>query len=132
MQYDEFIGRVQKRADLGNPVDAERITEAVLGTLGELIYRTERRKLAAQLPRGLQEMFYKYKPPENIPLETEGYSLEEFYHRVQARAGRNSYHEMLKETKAVIGVLEEAVSEGEIADVKKELPNEFTELFQGV
>jgi uncharacterized protein (DUF2267 family) len=47
MQYEEFIQRVQERADLGSREEAVRATEAVLGTLGERLYRTERDDVAA-------------------------------------------------------------------------------------
>lgn len=130
MQYNEFIEQVQQRANLGNPADAERIVEATLGTLGELIYRTERHDLAAQLPQRFQDIFYAYQPPENTRADTQTYSLEEFYHRVQSRAGRNSYPTTIKEAKAVVSVLEEAVSAGEIDDVRAVLPAEYGGLFE--
>ncbi len=129
MQSNEFIERVQRAANLSNQADAEQIIAAVFGTLGELIYRTELRELAAQLPGELQDLFYKYQPRENTPADTQHYRLEDFYHRVQARAGRNSYPTTVNETKAVIGVLEEAISAGAIADAVAALPDEFRELF---
>lgn len=47
MQYGEFIQKVQERGAFENREEAERVAFAVLGTLGEKIYRTEERQLAA-------------------------------------------------------------------------------------
>lgn len=129
MQYDEFIHRVQERTDLADEDTAVRVTEAVLGTLGECLYRTERRKLGAQLPKQLRASLYSVQSPENTRQDTERFSLEEFYNRIRARAdigGRDTE----PYTRAVLAVLQEAVSAGEIADVMDKLPAEYSTPFQ--
>ncbi len=129
MQYDEFIHRVQENAGLATQAEAVQLTKAVLGTLGERLYRTERDDLAAQLPKGLKEFLFAEQDPENIRQEVRRFSLEEFYNRVSARAeiGRP---DAVKQAQAVMAVLQEAVSAGEVADVMAELPDEFGELFR--
>ncbi|RIK43573.1 MAG: DUF2267 domain-containing protein [Chloroflexi bacterium] len=129
MKYDEFIQRVQELAGVQTSDEALRLTQAVLETLGERLYRTEQSQMAAQLPKGIKELFVARQPPENTRRDVQGFSLEEFYHRVSARSGV-SYPKALKQTKAVMAVLQEAVTSGQIEDVRRELPAEFDELFE--
>ncbi|HEX6387556.1 MAG TPA: DUF2267 domain-containing protein [Anaerolineae bacterium] len=128
MQYDEFMDRVQERADLDSRDDAALITEVVLATLGERLYRTEAAELAAQLPKELQGHFFARQPPENTRQDTDRFSLEEFYNRVSARADVN-YSQAQKLTRAVVAVLQEAVTPGEWQDALSTLPSEYGELF---
>jgi uncharacterized protein (DUF2267 family) len=128
MRYHEFINRVQERTDLGSRDEAARATEATLATLGERLYRTERENLAAQLPDELKEDLFKRVDSEVIRRDVDRFSLEEFYIRVSARA-EVGYPDAVKRAQAVIAVLQEAVSAGEIEDVLSKLPDEYGELF---
>ncbi|MCF6157205.1 MAG: DUF2267 domain-containing protein [wastewater metagenome] len=129
MKYIEFMNRVQEYGNLKNLEEAVRITEAVLETLGERVYRTESLDLAAQLPKDLKMFLFKKQLLEQSRDEVKRFSLEEFYNRVRARA-RIGYPEAIKQSKAVMAVLQEAVSAGELDDIKNELPDEFNDLFQ--
>jgi uncharacterized protein (DUF2267 family) len=128
MQYDEFIRKVQEDAGIKEKEEAVRVVFAVLGTLGEKIYRTEERQMSAQLPKELKNAFYQYQPVERGRADLGNYTLEEFYNRVKARAGV-SFFEAQRLTKIVICVLKEAVSAGEVEDVVRELPENFRVLF---
>ncbi len=129
MRYHEFIHRVQEHTDLETPEEAVQLTKAVLATLGERLYRTERDDLAAQLPDRLKEFLFAEQDPENTRRDVQRFPLAEFYNRVSARAeiGRP---DAIEQTKAVVAVLQEAVSAGELKDVMAELPDEYSELFQ--
>jgi uncharacterized protein (DUF2267 family) len=127
MQYDEFIQRVQIEGEINDSEEALRATEAVLGTLGEFIYRTEQAQLAAQLPRGIRE-FLTSRPAEQSKDEVPRLSLEQFYNRVGARMNAR-YPHAVKAAHAVTEVLMDAVSRGEIEDIKRELPQDFGKLF---
>ncbi len=129
MQYEEFIQQVQAYAELDTPEEALQLTEAVLSTLGERIYRTEQSQMAAQLPRGIKELLVARQPPENTRNYVQGFTVEEFYNRVGARTNVR-YQRAVAQTKAVMAVLQEAVSAGQIDDIKGELPAEFAELFE--
>lgn len=124
MKHDEFIGQVQHRARLSSRGDAERATRATLETLAERLAGGEANDLASQLPReigahllgawsGLGERF----------------DLHEFFRRVSMREGVD-YQQSVFHARAVIEVLKEAVSPGEIADVRAQLPAEFGPLFE--
>ena len=129
MNYKEIIRKVQEQIGLENEKQAEQTLRAVLGTLGERVYRKEERELAAQLPKELKDVFYEYQGPERNRAGTANYPLEEFYNRVKARADLTSFQEAQRQTKIVLHILQEAVSAGEIEDVRREMPEEFQALF---
>ena len=123
MRYDEFIGQVQHRAVLGSHAEAERATRATLETLAERLAGGEARDLAAQLP---PELAHFLQPPD-AGIGTK-LTLDEFFELVSEREGVDlpdaTFH-----ARVVIGVLTEAVSQGEIQDVRVQLPAAFAQLF---
>lgn len=128
MQYDEFIERVQREAELETTDEAFEVTEAVLSTLGERLYRTEQSDMASQLPRGISELFTSRQKPENTRGDVQRFGLEEFHNRVAARI--NGRHpEAVRLTRVVTGVLMDAVSPGQIEDIRNELPDDYGALF---
>jgi uncharacterized protein (DUF2267 family) len=129
MQYDEFLIRVQRYADLDSLEEAERITYVVLSTLGEPLYRTARDKLVAQLPKELKDVPFQSQPAETAPSENDRYPVEEFYKRVRARA-EVSPTIAQQQAKAVMRVVAEAVSPGAIQDMLQELPDDYRQLFE--
>lgn len=122
MQYDDFIDRVQQRAGLNSQEGAARAVRATLETLGERLSRVETRQLATQLPKELQV----YLHPRQ---ESQIFSLDEFFNRVSARA-HVRWAEAVDQARAVLGVLREAVSAGEIDDVRLELAPDYDALFE--
>jgi uncharacterized protein (DUF2267 family) len=112
MKHDEFIGQVQHRARLSSRGDAQMTTRATLETLAERLAGDEADDLASQLPRGIAEYLRT-----GLAGEGERFSVEEFFQRVSRREGvdlpKAIYH-----ARAVIAVLYEAVSQGEMADVR--------------
>lgn len=82
MEYDDFIGEVQHRAQLGSREDALRTSRATLTTLGERIQEGEAGNLAAQLPKELGRHVEKSEEVESFP-------YQEFIDRV-AEYARNS------------------------------------------
>ncbi|MBD3335937.1 MAG: DUF2267 domain-containing protein [Candidatus Eisenbacteria bacterium] len=128
MRYEEFLTRVQKRAELDDQDQSDRVTKAVLGTLGECLYRTERENLAAQLPDELKPAVFSLKEPETMNTPVQGFSLEEFNNRVSARADIG-YPLATKGTRGVFAVLREAVSPGQMEDVRRQLTEDYEVLF---
>lgn len=123
MQYDEFIDRVLERSGLGSRDRAIDITRAALETLGERLDRTVRRGVASQLPSELRELMLS-RP------DSDQYPLQEFYQRVGARAD-TKYYDAAERATAVLGVLREAVSEGQMQEMLDSLPHEYSRLFSG-
>ncbi len=124
MKHDEFIGQVQHRARLGSRGEAERATRATLETLAERLAGGEAKNLASQLPQEIGE---------HLRREWSGigerFSLDEFFRRVSLREGVD-LPDAIFHARAVIEVVSEAVSKGEMDDVRAQLPAEFDRLFE--
>lgn len=124
MKHDEFIGQVQHHARLSSRGDAELAARATLETLAERLAGGEAEDLASQLPRGLAEYLRSGLAGAGVR-----FSMEDFFRRVSEREGvdlpKAIYH-----ARAVTAVLYEAVSPGEMADVRAQLPAEFSQLFE--
>src|SRR5450759_4754962 len=124
MKHDEFIGQVQHRARLASRGDAEVATRATLETLAERLVGGEGNDLASQLPRGIAEYLRTEFAGEGMR-----YSVEEIFQRVSQREEvdlpKAIYH-----ARVVIAVLYEAVSPGEMADIRAQLPIDYARLFE--
>ena len=123
MQYQEFVDRVRQRAGLASFAEAEAATQATLTTLGEYLTEGEGLDLAAQLPQGLAELLRRQSPERSMI-----FSLNDFLQRVGEEEGVG-IEEASAHARAVMGVLEEAVTEGEMDDIRRQFPSEFDPLF---
>jgi uncharacterized protein (DUF2267 family) len=122
MKSDEFLKRVKERTGLKNKATT-RATEATLQTLAEHLAGREAEHVAAQLPRRIAGLMAK-----DDPEQAEGFSFEEFVGRVAARE-EVSRSEAIDHARAVMMTLYEAASEGELKDMRAQLPEEFDQLF---
>jgi uncharacterized protein (DUF2267 family) len=122
MNFDKFIGEMQHRAQLPSQGDALRSAQAVLQTLGERLDPGEAKDLASQLPRELGVLLQTQEHSTRM-------SLDDFFQRVSGRASLDMpaavYH-----TRVVFELLQEAISAGEIAYVRAQLPPEWGKLFE--
>lgn len=123
MGRDEFLKAVRERANLASREEAERATAAVLRTLGERLAGGEPHDLASQLPEELAGYVRREGGAQADP-----FPLEEFYRRVAEREGTDQ-KAAEDHARAVVGVLREAVTSGEIEDVRAQLPSEYAPLF---
>jgi uncharacterized protein (DUF2267 family) len=123
VRYDEFLGHVQHRARLGSRGEAERATRATLETLAGRLVGGEAHDLASQLPPELARSLQS--PDAGIGAKL---TLEEFFELVSEREDVE-LEEATLHARVVIGVLTEAVSLGEIKDVRLQLPAAFAQLF---
>ncbi len=122
MDYSDFIGRVQNRAKMGTEEDAVQATRVTLETLSERLAKAEADDLAAQLPEEIGRFM-------EIDKESERFSVDEFFKRISEKSNVKiqdaAYH-----ARVVIEVLSEAVSEGELDDVRNQLPDDYNPLFE--
>lgn len=125
MQHDEFIGQVQHRARLSTRGDAERATRSVLETLAERLDGGEAKDLAAQLPREIG--LHLTRDPERA-WKSERLSLDDFFQRVSERESVDPPKAVFH-ARAVMSVVNDAVSAGEMDDVRQQLGEEFDLLF---
>lgn len=121
MRYEEFIGKVQNRARVGTTGEAVTATRATLETLSKRLFGGEAKDLAAQLPREVGVFLER-------DAEAESFGLAEFYEKVSAEAGVD-LPDAIHHARSVISVLREAVSPGELDDVRAQLPDEYADLF---
>lgn len=123
MKFDKFLGQVQHLARLSDIQQALRATRATLQTLAERIDCNEARDMAAQLPPEIGKSLHC--PQQHKP---DRFGLDEFFRRVSEREGVDladaTFH-----ARAVMEVLIEAVSPGEMGQVMQQLPDEFQPLF---
>ena len=123
MEYQEFVERVEDRITPTQTAAAELAIASTLSTLGERITGEEAEDLAAQLPEEMKG------PLHGETGDAEEFSLDEFYERVARREGV-SVEEATEHVAAVMGVLRDAVSGGEVEDVISQLPPEFEPLLR--
>jgi uncharacterized protein (DUF2267 family) len=121
MKYLEFLGEVQNRAHLSSPNEAERAVRATLQTLGRRLFGGEAEDLAAQLPREIAPYLTTAGAGEKL-------GLDEFIDSICRQEGVGPA-EATKHARAVFSVLKEAVSSGEIKDVRSQLPKEIAAFF---
>ena len=123
MTYDQFVGQVQSRARLGSQGAAVRAIQATLQTLSERLDEGEAKDLASQLPR--EFAIYMQSPQHRVRM-----SLDEFFGKVCGRE-QVDLPDSVYHARVVMDVLQEAVTPGEIADVRAQLPPEWDSLFAG-
>ncbi|RJQ55808.1 MAG: DUF2267 domain-containing protein [Actinobacteria bacterium] len=122
MNYDQFMGQVQSRARLASTDEAVKATRATLETLAERLAGNEALHLAAQLPREIGVFLEGKEGGQSI-------DLGEFHSRVAQREGVDM-PDAIHHLHVVMAVLQEAVSRGEIDDVRSQLPDEYESIFQ--
>jgi uncharacterized protein (DUF2267 family) len=122
MTFDQFTGQVQNRARLASTDEALRAIRCTFQTLAERLTIDEAKDLASQLPTELALYFV-------VPVYSVRMTLKEYFARVslceQVTLPKSMHH-----ARCVIEVLQEAVSEGEIRDVRAQLPKEWDALFE--
>jgi uncharacterized protein (DUF2267 family) len=122
VQYDEFLNKVQDRIGPAQPDEARRAIVATLETLGERVSGGEASDLAEQLPEELKG------PLQQASEDNEEFSLDEFLRRVGEREDVET-DAARDHVSAVMTVLKEAVSGGELDNIRAQLPQEFEPLF---
>ncbi len=127
MNYDEFVGQVQYHARLPSGGEAVRAIRATLETLADRLSGGEADDLAAQLPREIGD--YLRREALDDLYQGERFDLNQFYQRVAERE-RIPYLDAVFHARAVIEVIQQAVSPGEIDDVRAQLPKGYAPLFQ--
>lgn len=124
MQYNEFIGQVQHRLELGQFGLAVRATRAVLSTLGERLHEGEATDLASPLPMEIDRFLADGEHGQR-------FDYHEFLDRVAERGQTDrptaNYH-----AQQVLAVVAEVVPSGNIEKARNGLPDDFDPLFEAV
>jgi uncharacterized protein (DUF2267 family) len=128
MQFNEFLGQVQHRAQLPSMGHALAATRATLVTLGERLAGGEPADLAAQLPREIAH-FVVSGAPDSMG-SGQRFDLNEFLVRVSLRENVDM-PVAARHAQAVMSVVSEAVSPGEMTQVCGQLPEDIRRLVEG-
>ncbi|TYL38718.1 DUF2267 domain-containing protein [Natronococcus pandeyae] len=127
MQYDNFIGEVQHRAQLDSREAALSISRATLTTLSERVDPGQAENVGSQLPEELGRFL------EDVD-DVEPFEFDEFVDRVADREeiGENDAADAAFHAQVVLDVVEEAVTEGALEDLKDQLPTDegYDDLFE--
>lgn len=97
---------------------------AALTALAERLLGNEPANAAAQLPKGIAGYLEHAWSGMGEP-----FSLDEFFNRVSQRA-EVDLPDAVYQSRVVIEVLQEAISQGEIEDIRAQLPNDYLTLFE--
>lgn len=133
MKYDEFIEQVQKRARLTSPSEAQHATQATLEALAAYISPRERHDAASELPKTIKEYIQKpfLSPGDQLvapPCKGKA-AIEDFYQRVSLLEGV-PLDTAREHARVVMSVLHDALSKGELQDIREDLPPElYSDLF---
>ena len=122
MQYDEFVGKVHNQARLASSGEAVRAIQATLETLAERIAGQEAEDLAAQLPREVGKFLRGVEKAER-------FAVDRFFERVAAKESTD-VPDAVHHARAVMAVVQEAVTTGEVEDIRAQLPDDYTPLFE--
>jgi uncharacterized protein (DUF2267 family) len=123
MDYDRFTGLVQSRGRMATRADAVAATRATLETLAERIDPHEAHHLASQLPREIGAYLESSRSSTG-----ERFSFDAFCKRVAERE-HEEVSTALFHARCVLETVQEAVSPGEIRDVRSQLSTDFQPLF---
>lgn len=125
MQLHDFLGEVQNKAKLASLDEALNATRATLTTLAERLQGDEPANLAAQLPSEIGSLLTGEKAGLG-----ERFDSDEFSRRVSEKEGVG-LNTGVWHARAVLDVLSQAVSAGELEDVKAQLPEDYLRFFSG-
>ena len=125
MKRKELVERVKAAGHLKGNDEAERLLIAVIETLGQRLYSTERKKLSSEMPGDLKEILDRRKDFSFSRENRDRFSIQEFYNRVGERAGVG-HRRAQRLTGAVMSVIiDGAVSRGTMNEILKNLPEEY-------
>lgn len=126
VKYEEFVKAVRERGGINEHEQADQATKIVLATIGQRLAGREPRDLASQLPQELQHPLLQHEGADET-----GDDLDDFLRRVSDRVGHGcSPEEALTHARAVLGTIARFVSQGEIDDLRAQLPTGYAPLFQ--
>lgn len=124
VQYGEIIKTVNTEVGFDDPARAEALVRGVLDLLGRRLAGGEPADLASQLPTELKEPLNRHAGP------AEPFDVDEFLRRLASQQGEGVDPEQARErARAVLTTLGRFVSDGELRDVREQLPAGYSPLF---
>ena len=121
MDYSQFIGQVQHRLELGTQGKTVRAIRATLTTVGERLQEGEAQDLAGPLP---MEIDWYLESADS----GQRFDFDEFVDRVGERASADD-QDALFYAQAIMSLVAELVPEGELQQVRDQLPSDYDPLW---
>ena len=122
MKYHELLSYVSTVTGM-DKTRSEKTTRAFFETLSSRLTNDEAKDLASQLPEELKDTMHPTSP------EVTKLSSDEFVTRF-AKTADISNEQARDASKALWQTLKEAVTAGEVGDVKTQLPEDLNRLFE--
>jgi uncharacterized protein (DUF2267 family) len=116
-----WINELDGQLQWGNKARSYRLLKAVLHALRDSLRVNEVVDLGAQLPTLLRGAYYEQWQPSKTPIK--GRSIEQFIDSVNGSFQRDPLEDTAKAILAVFQLLTTKVTEGEIDDVRRSLPD---------
>src|SRR4051812_37282870 len=114
MKYRELIKKVQDYSGFSDR-ESEEALELVVETLASRLNEGERQDLASQLPEELEDAAL-------APTSTSKFSAEEMFEELSTLQNIDESHAK-KQVLAVWNALQDALTPGEIDDIRSQLPH---------
>ena len=122
MKMDEFTSSVRSLAKLGSDEETLNAIRSTLEVLGAHLTENEANAIAAHLPGEIGGYLL-------TPQHAERFDIPEFFRRVSEKEGGDLV-DAADHVRAVLSVVGEAISPGEVEDILSELPDEFRIFFR--
>ena len=122
-----WINEVESRLSWDSKPRAYRLLRAVLHALRDHLKVNEAADLGAQLPVMIRGLYYEQWQPAKTPLKER--DLQSFLGRIDAAFRPDPIDDTAKAASAVLALLSEKVSAGEIDDVRNSLPKAIRALW---
>lgn len=126
MRDDEFLVRMNQLGGPDDPHQSAEVLKVVLEDLGKRLTGNEPHNLAAQLPEAFKAPLTAHTDAESVTDD-----VDDFLRRTADHLGPDVDPEQARhQVRAVFATLAEAVSAGEIDNVRSQLPAGFGPLFE--
>jgi uncharacterized protein (DUF2267 family) len=122
-----WINDLDERLEWNNKARSYRLLKAVLHALRDSLRVSEAVDLGAQLPGLLRGAYYEQWRPATTPVKNR--HVDDFLARVNESFRRDPLAEPAKAIMAVFQLLTRKISEGEITDVRRCLPEEIRNIW---
>jgi len=122
MDFDEFIGQVMDKLQIGERSKGVRAVRATLTTLAERLQEGEATDLASSLPMEID--FYVLNAEHGQKFDS-----NEFIERV-AEIEKIDKADAAYHTRIIMQTLNQAIPEGQMKDIRNSLPEEYQTIFE--
>jgi uncharacterized protein (DUF2267 family) len=122
-----WINELDSRLEWNNRARSYRLLKAVLHALRDSLQVNEAADLGAQLPGLLRGAYYEQWRPAVTPIKRR--SVEDFLNRVNDDFKKDPLPNSAQAVMAVFQLLTKKITEGEIDDVRRALPEEVRNIW---